>query len=81
VSRATALELGLVALVVATLVLVVLCLMDVARRPPETWARAGVRRELWMALLILGAVLPLPGIAVPLIYLGGVRRRLDRISG
>lgn len=73
-------ELGVVALALLTLVLVAWALMDVVRQPPRAWEASGARKGLWIALILAGATLPVPGILAPLAYLFGVRRRLARAT-
>jgi hypothetical protein len=74
------LELGIVVFAILILVLVAASLMNVVRQPPRAWAQSGVRKELWIALLVLSPVLPVPGIVIPLVYLFGVRRKLARAA-
>ena len=74
------LEFGIVAFAIVILVLVAASLMNVVRQPPRAWTHSGVHKELWIALLVLSPVLPVPGIAVPLVYLLVVRRKLARAT-
>ena len=48
-------------------------LLDAARRPEWAWALAGRRRVVWMALILVGGMTVLVGVAVALIYLVRVR--------
>lgn len=78
--RGAQIEIAIVAVAVTTLVLVVVALMDLMKRPPRTFEASGTRRETWIAVLIVSLVIPVPGILGPLLYLGPVRRRLNRAS-
>lgn len=62
------------------LVLSVWALLDIARRPAWVWALAGRSQPLWMAGVMLGAMVLVAGVFVSLRYLSAVRPELRRVE-
>ena len=55
-------------------------LLDAARRPRWTWAFADRPQVGWMVAIMLTALIPAVGVAVALVYLLRVRRRLAAVE-
>jgi hypothetical protein len=55
--------------------------VDAALRPGNHWAAAGQSKTLWLALLTAGALLPVIGFILLIVYLASIRPQLKRAAG
>lgn len=64
------------ALIVGSVVMLVICLVDIVRRPEWQWKLAGQEKILWILLVILVNVLAVPS----LIYWFSIRKKLIAVE-
>jgi hypothetical protein len=73
-------ELLILLVALVSLIVPIWAIVDAARRPETQWAAAGQNRTRWLVFLTLGALLPVVGVVLLIVYLVSIRPQLNRVG-
>ena len=73
-------ELLIILAMLGLLLIPILIIVDAASRPDAQWVAAGESRKLWLALLVVGSLIPVLGVIPLIVYVASIRPKLKRAT-